>query len=275
MTTSNAAIYEEQYEEVSIEQQELCDAYQASLDKLDTEDSSQGMITIMTSTLILVDMWQEAMMMDDVVTLNALSTMQADESGMQADFDQYDEEYQENWDDNYDYEYTIQKSNGLSDEDAKSVSSQYADSVTTVSDPDLITDAYGYAQDMQEIANLPEFASISDDVTNQIDTIFDVNSDGSLNLSGTENMWNDAVSASDQADSLETDTDANAAADILQDMTNAFSALSTDFSGVSSSTQSEMQYYESEDQQMQGLDETLMKSWAVELQSMINNQAVS
>ena len=125
---------------------------------------------------------------------------------------------------------------------------------------------------MESIANLPEFASISDDVTNQVDSIFVVNSDGSLNMSATESMWDEAVSASAQSGSGSTNTSGT---DILQDMTNAFSALSTDFSGMSSSAQNEEQYYESQDQQAQGLDETLMKSWATELMSMVKNQITS
>ena len=256
-----------QYEEVSIEQQELCDAYQASLDKLDTEDSSQGMITIMTSTLILVDMWQEAMMMDDVVTLNALSTMQADENSMQADFDQYDED----WNTEYNIYYDQAIAGGCSEEDAQETAEYLADTWMSDYDSDLITDAYGYAEDMEEIADLPEFASISDDVTKQVDSIFVVDN-GTLDYDATVTMWGEASGSAVTAGSDSTDS---SGADILQDMTNGFSALSTDFSGVSSSTQSEMQYYESEDQEMQGLDETLMKSWASELQSMVNNQIVS
>lgn len=272
MTQTNAQIYSDQYDQVSKQQDALQDAYKSTLDKLDTENSSQGMITIITSTLILVSMWQESMMMSDVVTLNALSTMQSDENSMQADENQYQEEYQESWNDNYDYAYGIYKSMGYSDADAQHNSDEYADQYTTVNDPDLITDAYGYAQDMESIANLPEFASISDDVTNQVDSIFVVNSDGSLNMSATESMWDEAVSASAQSGSGSTNTSGT---DILQDMTNAFSALSTDFSGMSSSAQNEEQYYESQDQQAQGLDQTLMKSWATELMSMVKNQITS
>lgn len=266
MTASNAATYEVQYKEVSAQQKELCDAYQASLEKLDTEDSSQGMITIMTSTLILVGMWQESMMMEEVVTLNALSTMEADENSMQSDFDQYDED----WNTEYNIYYDQAIASGCSEEDAEATGEYMADTWMSTYDSDLITDAYGYAEDMEEIADLPEFASISDDVTNQVDSIFSVD-DGTLDYDATADMWEEAGGAANTDGS---DT-SSSGADIMQDITNGFSALSTDFSGVSSSAQSEMQYYESEDQQMQGLDETLMKSWATELQSMVNNQVVS
>jgi len=278
MTQTNAQIYSDQYDQVSKQQDALQDAYKSTLDKLDTENSSQGMITIMTSTLILVSMWQESMMMSDVVTLNALSTMQSDENSMQADENKYQEEYQSNWqylyDEDYTYTYNLYISEGYNPDSANTMAQSdataYADRYAGVTDPDLITDAYGYAQDMESIANLPEFASISDDVTNQVDAIFDVNSDGSLNLSGTENMWDQAVTAS-----INPGGTGNSGADVLQDMTNAFSALSTDFSGMSSSAQNEEQYYESQDQQAQGLDQTLMKSWATELMSMVKNQITS
>ncbi len=272
MTASNAATYEAQYKEVSAQQKELCDAYQASLEKLDTEDSSQGMITIMTSTLILVGMWQESMMMEEVVTLNALSTMEADENSMQSDFDQYDEEWSEMYDSSYN---AAIESGDYTEEEAEEYGEYMADtymSTTGMATSDLISDAYGYAEDMEAIADLPEFASISDDVTNQVDSIFAVNSDGTLNYDDTVDMWGEADGAANTGGS---GSSSSSGADIMQDITNGFSALSTDFSGVSSSAQSEMQYYESEDQQMQGLDETLMKSWATELQSMVNNQVVS
>jgi hypothetical protein len=280
MTQTNAQIYSDQYDQVSKQQDALQDAYKSTLDKLDTENSSQGMITIMTSTLILVSMWQESMMMSDVVTLNALSTMQSDENSMQADENQYQEEYQSNWqylyDEDYNQQFNLYLSEGYNPDSANNMAmsdaTTYADKYAGVTDPDLISDAYGYAQDMESIANLPEFASISDDVTNQVDSIFVVNSDGSLNMSATESMWDEAVSASAQSGSGSTNTSGT---DVLQDMTNAFSALSTDFSGMSSSAQNEEQYYESQDQQAQGLDQTLMKSWATELMSMVKNQITS
>lgn len=268
MTQTNAEIYSKQYDQVSQQQQTLQGEYQSTLDKLSTENSSQGMITIMTSTLILVGMWQESKMMSDVVTLNALSTMQSDENSMQADENQY----QEDWNTAYDTEYEYDIDHGVSSDDAQTDAYNVANASVGSDDEGLVTDAYGYAQDMESIADLPEFESISDDVTNQINSIFDVNQNGTLNVSGTTKMWNEAAGAGVNSGTGSTDS---SGADVLQDMTNAFSALSTDFSGMSSSAQNEEQYYESQDQQDQGLDETLMKSWATELMNMVKNQITS
>lgn len=268
MTQTNAEIYADQYDQVSTQQNTLQGEYTATLSKLDTENSSQGMITIMTSTLILVSMWQESMMMSDVVTLNALSTMQSDENSMQADENQY----QEDWNTSYNTAYEYDIANGMSSDEAQTDAYNSANDEVDDDDTGLITDAYSYAQDMESIADLPEFKSISDDVTNQINSIFDVNQNGTLNLYGTANMWDEAAGAGVNSGTDSTDS---SGADILQDMTNAFSALSTDFSGMSSSAQNEEQYYESQDQQDQGLDETLMKSWATELMNMVKNQITS
>jgi hypothetical protein len=188
----------------------------------------------MTSTLILVGMWQESMMMEEVVTLNALSTMEADENSMQSDFDQYDEEWSEVYDDNYNTAITSYK---YTEEEAEEYGEYMADtymSTTGKATSDLISDAYEYAEDMEAIASLPEFASISDDVTNQIDSIFVVNSDGTLNYDETADRWDEADGAAKTSGS---DSSDSSGSDIMQDITNGFSALSTDFSGVSSSAQ--------------------------------------
>jgi hypothetical protein len=255
MTTTNAVYYGEQYDQVSAGESALNAAYSQSLDSLSTENSSDAMVTIMTSTLILVCMWQEAQMMNSIVTMDALSSMETDENGMQSDFDDYNQD----WNDTYNSDID----SGMDSTDA----SADADSQNAY----LITDAESYAYDMESIAALPEFSSISGDVDTQVDTIFDTNSDGSFDTSSTQSDWDSAVNGNYSSGSSDDDQ----SADLMQGYTNAFSALSTDFSNQSSEAQSEMQYYESEDQQMQGLDETLMQDWATELQSMVNNQITS
>lgn len=256
MTTTNAVYYGEQYDQVSAGESALNAAYSQSLDSLSTENSSDAMVTIMTSTLILVCMWQEAQMMNSIVTMDALSSMETDENGMQSDFDDYNQD----WNDTYNSDID----SGMDSTDA----SADADSQNAY----LITDAESYAYDMESIAALPEFSSISGDVDTQVDSIFDTNTDGSFDTSSTQSDWDSAVNGNYSSGSSDDD---DQSADLMQGYTNAFSALSTDFSNQSSEAQSEMQYYESEDQQMQGLDETLMQDWATELQSMVNNQITS
>ena len=271
MTTTNAVYYGAQYDEVSAGESALDAAYSESLDSISTENSSDAMVTIMTSTLILVCMWQEAQMMSSIVTMDALSTMESDENGMQADFDDYNQDWNDTYNSTYDTEYNQYIQEGYSTEDADSWAAEGATEEADEQNAYLITDVESYAYDMESIAALPEFSSISGDVDTQVDTIFDTNADGSFDTSSTQSDWDSAVNGDYSSGS----SDEDQSADLMQGYTNAFSALSTDFSNQSSEAQSEMQYYESEDQQMQGLDETLMQDWATELQSMVNNQITS
>jgi len=272
MTTTNAVYYGEQYDQVSAGESALNAAYSQSLDSLSTENSSDAMVTIMTSTLILVCMWQEAQMMNSIVTMDALSTMETDENGMQSDFDDYNQDWNDTYNSTYDTAYNQYVSEGYSTGTADTWASEDASSAADSQNAYLITDAESYAYDMESIAALPEFSSISGDVDTQVDSIFDTNADGSFDTSSTQSDWDSAVNGNYSSGSSDDD---DQSADLMQGYTNAFSALSTDFSNQSSEAQSEMQYYESEDQQMQGLDETLMQDWATELQSMVNNQITS
>lgn len=266
MTTADQ--YEAQYDAVSAQQAELQAEYTHSLDSLDEQNSSVAMVTIMASTLILVIYFIESEEMDSTITLNALSQMETDEQSMQADFDDVNtltEEY--------------------NDGDFGPTTTQAYDAYNAAVEDD-INDAWGYAQDIEEICALPQFSSIAGDAGKQIESIFntdyayttsDETTTDSLNLQDTATQWEESWGFEPDMDKDTiiggyVNTTSDSMASDQQVYTNAFSALSTDFSNMSSSTQSELQYYESEDQQMQGLDETLMQEWAQEEQTMINNQ---
>lgn len=239
--STNSEYYQAQYDEVSAAENTLSDKYEQEIDEMGSMNSSDAMMMIMCSTLVLVSAFQEAEMMSSVVTLDALSTLETDENSMQSDFDDYQQDC----------------ANG----DATAMQND-------------IDDAWANAEDIEAICDLPEFSSISGDVDNQIDSLFDTDSESDFNESTTQSYWNQAYDDDYSSGDSSSDSD-DASADTMQSITNSFSALSTDFSNLSSSEQSEMQYYESEDQQIQGLDETLMQEWASEEMTMINNQITS
>jgi len=56
------------------------------------------------------------------------------------------------------------------------------------------------------------------------------------------------------------------------DVQDAFDAMDNDLSSMSSQVQSELQYYESCDQQMQGLISDMETQWADTEQVMVNNE---
>lgn len=266
---STASDYQAQYDAVSAQQQELQAEYTNSLSKLDSENSSVAMVTIMSSTLLLVMYFIESQVMDSTITLDALSQMETDENTIQASFDDVNSLTQQ-------YEQTDDDGNmyiPASDWDDYNAAVQ-AD----------VDQASAAAADIEGIMALPEFSSIAGDVDTQLDAIFST-SDNGYGVDDTAVAWEQAWGVSQTLYSVtsdgeninygyegEVDQNSSSMASTQQTYTNAFSALSTDFSNMSSSTQSELQYYESEDQQMQGLDETLMQEYAQEEQTMINNQ---
>lgn len=283
-TTSNALYYENQYDQVSQATKELCDAYQESLESLDTQDCWTAMITIMTSTLIIVAAYQEVQMMNSVVTMDALSTLEADENSMQASFDDYEEDWNNMYDKQYDDWYNYFKEMGMSDDDAAAWADAYATEATNTLVPadKYVNSAYKYAQDIESICSLPEFESISGDVDTQIESLFEIDNQGNVDIEETADDWENAVNAGHNQVESEYDdgnlkiiTDLGGDPDLMQNYTNVFSALSTDFENLSSSEESKLKYYEGEDQQMQGLEESLAQEWATELQTDVNNQIVA
>ena len=77
------------------------------------------------------------------------------------------------------------------------------------------------------------------------------------------------------ASGADTAVDAASGDDSPQLIENAFSALSTDNSNLSSTAQSTAQYYSNAQQQAEGEDETTMQGYASELSTMVQNQQTS
>ena len=103
-------------------------------------------------------------------------------------------------------------------------------------------------------------------------TIMGNNDPDEWTTSHVEGYWSFSANAQDVSDPEIATTGAT---DDVQPVENAFSALNTDLGNLSSTQQSTAQYYSSCQQQMEGMDETIMQGYATEEQTMISNQVVS
>lgn len=220
--------------------QQLNAAYQKDLESLGTQDCYSGLVTIMTMTVGMIIMWyglQEKMAAD---TMDALAGMQADVNTIESDYNNYIEGYGQ---------ITPEESNAYTDE------------------------AVDAANDFMIIANSDPAiyeSSIYDDLMTQMGTI--MGSDDPDEWTSVEGYWAFSAIAPDPSDPEEATTTAT---DNVQPIENAFSALNTDLGNLSSTEQSTAQYYSSCQQQMEGMDETIMQGYATEEQTMISNQVVS
>lgn len=222
--------------------QELNTAYQKDLESLGTQDCYSGLVTIMTMTVGMIIMWyglQEKMAAD---TMDALAGMQADVNTIESDYNSYIEGYGGE---------TIEESEAYIDE------------------------AVDAANDFMIIANSDPAiseSSIYDDLMTQMGTIMGSDDPDEWTYNSVEGYWAFSATAKDTSDPEEATTTAT---DNLQPIEDAFSAVNTDLGNLSSTEQSTAQYYSSCQQQMEGMDETLMQGYATEEQTMINNQVVS
>lgn len=238
------------YIDYTQEEQELQTEYQEELAAMDTMSADTALIYCMTVLLPTVSEWYELQMMELSQVLDELTEMQSDLNTIQSVFndaeelaDLYNESFgtSEFWSAFDDYEWEVQK-------------------------------AINAANDIQLIINNdPAFASIADDVNQQLDTIFSCDESGLSHLYDVTMQW---VSMWGDVESKDTNT-SEAGTDLMQSINDAFDALATDFSNVSSSTQSELQYYESCDQQIQGLIDDMQDEWMDQLAAMTRNQIAS
>lgn len=231
--------------------------------------------TFFTQGVEILMGFYEQQMNDCAGLMNSLSQLETDTSSMQADFDEGDEYSKKIDQDQTDiqndatqYAATGQQSymDDMNTKEADMATQMTAYQAT-------VADAMQKAADIQNIlnSNPTAFGAISDDVNAQLQILFPYGTDSSDPTAVTNNcnswlsIWTDTNNPT---------SDSSTSAD-MTGITNAFNALNTDFSGLSSEFQSQLQFYEGEDQQMQGLDEDCMQEWAKSLNTMQTNQITS
>ncbi|CCB88303.1 hypothetical protein [Simkania negevensis] len=135
-------------------------------------------------------------------------------------------------------------------------------------------------KDAQELEDLLEQdedvlgASTVEDIETQLDSIFswglDYNDPDAVCQNATNfiSAWDASEDAKNSDDVENAQYDANQ----MQVYDDAFNAMSNDLSSMSSQVQSELQYEESCDQQMQGLISDMEQQWAQTEQVMVNNE---
>ncbi|MGE0197157.1 MAG: hypothetical protein AB7S94_00135 [Simkaniaceae bacterium] len=217
--------------------QELNDAYQKDLESLGTQDCYSGLVTIMTMTVGMIIMWYGLQEKMAADTMDALAGMQADVNTIESDYNNYIEGY----------------GDGTQEEEEAYVNEAidaYNDFCTIAAYDPAISES-----------------SIFEDLLTQMCTIM-----GGGDTETVENNWEPSAKAKSSTDP---DSSTQLATDDVQPIEDAFSAVNTDLGNLSSTEQSTAQYYSSCQQQMEGMDETLMQGYATEEQTMISNQVVS
>lgn len=200
--------------------------------------ASSKLETFFTHGVGILMGFYEQQMSDCANLMNSLSTMEGDLSQIQADFNQGQQYEQES--DEQDYEQVVKQAMDL------------ANSIQTTVDSN------------------PAFASIADDVNTQMKILFPDGTDSSDSTAVIENTkaWYYSWYYTDNPTSTN-----NTTYDLdMTSVTDAFNALNSDFSGLSSEFQSQLQFYEGEDQQMQGLEEDGLQEWAKQENTMQSNQ---
>jgi hypothetical protein len=287
-TTTNADYYSSQFATLEQQQSELQAAYSASWDKIDNENSSIGMIILLTSTLNIA--CEELMLQVEncSVTLNALSTMQTDQNSMQSCYndannlynDDYNKLYEENIKNGQDPATASYNANNQATSDMMGNSEFLQD----------VQNAQAYGSDMQDIANMSvvnpvtgttsyPFESISEDITNQLNTIF-APYPGTSGTTGIAENWCMGFGSAYQTTNPDSSDDSStsssgSSSSILQGITSAFSSISSDIGGLSSSTQSEEQFDVQEYNTMLQENQSLAKSFDQLLMAMVHNEITS
>ena len=246
------------------------DTYQQELATLDSiSDPSLALEYCMCTLLPSISDSYEASIGDEGDTLNDLSQMQSDTNTIQT---AYNQSYQ------VDYDADMRNKYSQGSDEWNQWNEKYQQDNDVYQHTDVPA-AVAADNDIMNIlaANPDVFSSISSDINTQLTTIFGQNPYPiQPNYGGLEQSWNTdwsyaAANAAGYNDG--TSGTQNEATTAIQPNNDAFTSLQSDFSGVSSSTQAEMQYNESNDQQMQGLIETSMQYWAKGDQTMVNNLA--
>ncbi|WP_420421336.1 hypothetical protein [Simkania sp.] len=133
------------------------------------------------------------------------------------------------------------------------------------------------AQELEDLLEQDEDVLGEDtveDIETQLDSIFSWGLDYDNPDDVTQNTTNfiGAWNADKQAQSADDTQSAQHSANDMQVYDDAFNAISNDLSSMSSQVQSELQYEESCDQQMQGLINDMEQQWAQTEQVMVNNE---
>lgn len=229
--------------------------------------------TFFTYGLGILEGFYEQQMGSAADLMTTLSQLETDTSEMQADFDKGDDasekiaaDQKAIQNDADQYAATGQQSY-LDDMNAKE-----ADMAKQMTDyQTYVKDAMDKANDMETIVDSnPALASIKEDVDAQISVLLPSGTN-SQDQTAVTNNTNDWIETWTEANSNPSQ-DSSTSGDNMTACNNAFNSLSTDFSGVSSETQSELQFYEGEDQQGQGLQEDCMQEWVKGINVMQTNE---
>lgn len=164
--------------------------------------------------------------------------------------------------------------------DLNTIQTAFNDGVNYETDPtnpeytEEVSEAEDAGKEIEDIVdNNPAFASIQDDVDNQLMALFG-------NDSGTD--WNDPSRVSESwANAWEMSTNDSSSmttdgASFLSQYTDAFSALSTDFSNMSDMIKNLLDWWKNCDDQMLGIDKDgCMQNWIDSINTDVSNQKVS
>ena len=287
-TTPSADYYSSQFEYLEQQHADLQKAYADSWTKIENENSSIGMITLLTSTLNIACEELTLLVENCSVTLNALSTMQTDQNSMQSFYNDANNLYNDDY--NKWYEQYIKEG-----QDPANASYNANNQATSdmMGDPDFlqyVASAQACGSDMQDIANMgvvnPKtdktsypFESISEDITNQLNTIF-APYPGTSGPTGIAENWCMGFGSAYQTTKPDSSDDSStsssgSSSSILQGITSAFSSIASDIGGLSSSTQSEEQFDVQEYNTMLQENQSLAKSFDQLLMAMVNNEITS
>jgi len=279
--STNTDYYSSQFASLEQQKADLQAEYAESWNKIDNENSFMGMITLLTSTLNIA--CEELMLQveNSSVTLNALSTMQTDQNSMQSCYndannlykDDYTKLYEENIKNGQDPATASYNANNQATSDMMSNSEFLQD----------VQNAQAYGSDMQDIANMSvvnpvtgttsyPFESISEDITNQLNTIF-APYPGTSGTTGIAKNWCMGFGSAYQT--TNPDSSDGSSSSILQGITSAFSSISSDIGGLSSSTQSEEQFDVQQYNTMLQENQSLAKSFDQNLMAMVHNEITS
>lgn len=263
---SNYQQYQDAFDDISKQKAALSDQFDADMQKLDTESASQGLITIMTSLLIVLSEYQETCMEDSLVAEDALRVANSETGEAQGDQNQV----LQDWQDDYTEWYNILISGGYPSDSASYQATVQAniDISNSSKDQALTQDAYNKMSDVDSIMSLSEFSSISGDVDSQTDSLFTYDSNGNFSCEETLDAW----IATEAVPSTSSSTPDTTGMDNLNIYTTAYNALFQDFQGMGNSEQDNAELYKSQDDQVTSLDSNVQQMYTDGIKYMVQNE---